>query len=119
MKKILFLITIALQVNANAQNYFISFAGTGAANTVDSVKVENLVSGISITLKGGDILHLTGTVGIHSSEYDNPVKLKIYPNPSEDYSLIDISPSVSGEAIITVFDMTGRQLIQKQNYLDK
>ena len=119
MKKILFLIAISLTVTANAQSYYISFTGTGAANTVDSVKVENLMSGISLTLKGGDILHLTGTVGIHSSEYDKPVKLKIYPNPSEDYSMIDISPSVSGEAIITVFDMTGRQLIQKQNYLDK
>ena len=117
MKKILFLIAIPLAVTANAQNYFITFAGTGAANTVDSVKVENLRTGISLTLKGGDILHLTGTTGITYSEYGNPVKLKIYPNPMKDYSMIEISPSVAGEAIITLFDMTGRQLSQTQYYL--
>ena len=119
MKKILFLIAIFPAITTNAQNYYISFAGTGAASTVDSVKVENLMTGTSLILKGDDILHLTGTVGIPSSEYDKPVKLKIYPNPMKDYSMIEISPSVAGEAIINVFDMTGRQLSQTQNYLDK
>jgi uncharacterized protein (TIGR02145 family) len=119
MKKILFLIAILSAITANAQNYYISFAGTGAASTVDSVKVENLMTGTSLILKGDDILHLTGTVGIPSYEYDKPAKLKIYPNPMKDYSMIEISPSVAGEAIITVFDMAGRQLSQTQNYLDK
>jgi uncharacterized protein (TIGR02145 family) len=119
MKRIFFLIAIFPALTANAQNYFITFAGTGAANTVDSVKVENLRTGISLTLKGDDILHLTGTVGIPSSEYDKPGKLKIYPNPMKDNSIIEIFPSIEGEAIISVFDMTGRQLSQIQNYLDK
>ena len=116
MNKIMFLIAISLAVDANAQNYFISFAGTGAANTVDSVKVENLRTGISLTLKGDDILHLMGTVGIPSSEYDKPLKLKIYPNPMKDYSMIEVTSSVAGEAIITVSDMTGRQLFQIQKF---
>jgi uncharacterized protein (TIGR02145 family) len=119
MKRILFLVAIFCTLTANAQNYFITFAGTGAANTVDSVKVENLRTGLSLTLKGDDILHLTGTVGIPSSEYDKLLKLKIYPNPMKDYSMIEISPSVAGDAIITVIDMTGRQLFRTQNYLDK
>jgi uncharacterized protein (TIGR02145 family) len=119
MKKILFLIAIFCTLTANAQNYFITFAGTGAANTVDSVKVENLRTGISLTMKGDDILHLTGTVGIPSTEYDKLGKLRIFPNPMKDNSIIEISPSFEGEAIITVFDMTGRQLSQTQNYLDK
>jgi uncharacterized protein (TIGR02145 family) len=119
MRKTLFLIAIFPTLTANAQNYFITFGGTGAANTVDSVKVENLMTGTSLTLKGNEILHLTGTTGILSTEYDKPVKLKIYPNPMKDYSMIEISPSVAGEAIITVSDMTGKQLSQTQNYLDK
>ncbi len=119
MKKIFLLIAIFFALTANAQNYFISFAGTGDSNTVDSVKVENLMTGTFLTLKGGDILHLTGLVGIPTSEYDSPGKLKIYPNPMKDNSVIEIFPPVDGEAIITVFDMTGRQLSQKQNYLDR
>lgn len=119
MKKILFLIAIICTLTANAQNYFITFAGTGAANNVDSVKVENLRTGDFLTMKGGDILNLTGTVGIPSTEYDKPGKLRIYPNPMKDYSTIEISPSSEGDAVITVFDMTGKQLSETQNYLDK
>ncbi len=119
MKNILFLLAIFCTLTVNAQNYFITFAGTGAANTVDSVKVENLMKGTSLTLKVNEILHLTGTVGIPSSEFDNNVKLKIHPNPMKDYSMIEFSPSVAGDAVITVIDMTGRLLSQTQNYLDK
>ncbi len=119
MKRILFLIAIFYSLSANAQNYFISFSGAGASNIVDSVKVKNLMTGTSLTLKANEILHLTGTVGIPSSEYENPVKLKIYPNPLKDNSIIEISPSVAGDAIITVLDMTGRQLSKTQSFLDK
>ncbi len=119
MRRILFLLAIFYSLTANAQNYFITFAGTGASNTVDSVKVENLMKGTSLTLKVNDILHLTGTVGIPTSEHDKPGKLKIYPNPMKDKSIIELSPSLAGDAIITVLDMTGRQLSQTQNYLDQ
>jgi len=37
----------------------------------------------------------------------------------KDYSMIEISPSAAGDAIITVIDMTGRLLSQTGNYLDK
>jgi len=43
MKRILFLIAIICSLTVNAQNYLITFAGTGASNNVDSVKVENLM----------------------------------------------------------------------------
>jgi uncharacterized protein (TIGR02145 family) len=119
MKRIPLLIAIFYTFTANAQNYFITFTGSGAANTVDSVKVENLRTGDFLTMKGSDILHLTGTVGISASEYDKPGKLKIYPNPMKDYSRLEIFPSSAGDAVITVFDMTGRQLSETQNYLDK
>jgi hypothetical protein len=119
VKRILFLIAIFFALEVNAQDYLITFAGTGAANTVDSVKVNNLRSGISLTMKGNGILHLTGTVGIPSFMYDKTVILKIYPNPMKDFSMIEISPPVAGEASITVFDMTGRQLSQIQNHFDE
>lgn len=118
MKKILFLIAIPLAVTANAQNYFITFAGTGAANTVDSVKVENLRSGISLTLKGGDILHLTGTVGIPLIENEQPSELKIYPNPMTENSILEVCPPVTGDAIIKIYEITGKQVFQDQSYME-
>lgn len=55
----IFIITAALSiVNLHAQDYFIGFTATAASTTIDSVKVENLVQGTSLTLSGTDILHL-------------------------------------------------------------
>jgi uncharacterized protein (TIGR02145 family) len=119
MKKILVSIVFVWTLQANAQNYLIYFTGTGASNIVSSVKVENLKDGRTITLIGDNILHLTETVGIYSSEADQPFKIKIYPNPTYDNSFVEILPPVEGEATFTVFDMTGKQLFQIRKYFEK
>ena len=61
---VLFLM-IFLFAKTQAQNYQISFSGTGASTTVDSVKVENLTQCTKLILSGSKILHLTATVGIN------------------------------------------------------
>jgi uncharacterized protein (TIGR02145 family) len=119
MKKVLFLAVVVFTVEANAQNYLISFAGTGASNTVSNVLVENLMTGTTHTLNGNDILHLTGTTGINSPENKQSSEIKIYPNPMTEYSTMEVNTPVAGDAVITVFDMTGRQLSQTQGYLNK
>jgi hypothetical protein len=75
MKRLLFLIVIFCTLGANAQNYLISFTGTGASTTVNSVKVENLSKGTSLNLSGGDILRLTIATGINSIEDNQSYKL--------------------------------------------
>ncbi|MCJ7449862.1 MAG: T9SS type A sorting domain-containing protein [Bacteroidales bacterium] len=118
MKKLLISLFIFCALNANAQNYFMTFAGTGSATTVNTIKVENLTSGASLSLNGGDILHLTGTVGISTIESTQSSDIKIYPNPMTENSLIEFYPPVSGNAIISVFEMTGKLVAQIQNYLE-
>jgi uncharacterized protein (TIGR02145 family) len=117
MKKLLFLLAIICVLKANAQNYLITFSGSGAASTVSTVKVENLTKGTSLTLNGGDILRLTGTVGISSIENKQSSEIKIYPNPMVDNSTVEIYPPVAGDAIISVYDMTGKPVTQIQSYL--
>lgn len=119
MKKIFVVISVLYTLTANSQNYLISFEGTGASSTVNSIKVENLMSGRTLTLNGDDILHLTGTTGIYSTENDQSSGIKIYPNPMTENSVMEVYPPVAGDAVITVYDMTGRQLFRKQSYLDK
>jgi len=97
----------------------ITFAGSGASSAVVTVKVENLMTGATVDLAGNDILHLTGTVGIYSIENKQSAELKIYPNPMIENSLMEVYPPVSGDAVITVFDITGKQLSQTQSYLEK
>jgi uncharacterized protein (TIGR02145 family) len=100
-----------------AQNYHISFAGTRYSSTVDSVKVENLATGASIMLAGTDTLRLTGSVGLPEYENLNLESIRIFPNPMNDEANIEIFAPNEGDAVITVFDMTGRVLTQIHSYL--
>jgi|ERR1035437_2181324 uncharacterized protein (TIGR02145 family) len=120
MKGILFLITIFCALKVNAQNYLISFAGTGESNIVSTVNVKNLTAGTTLTLNGNDILHLTTIVtGVKSIDNGQLSELKIYPNPMTDNSTLAIYPPVAGDATISVFDITGKLLTQIQSKLDK
>jgi uncharacterized protein (TIGR02145 family) len=118
MKKLFLLVAVVLTVRANTQPYLITFAGTGASTTVGTVKVENMMKGTTVNLSGDDILNLTGTVGIPSIENEKSMELKIYPNPMTDYSILKICPPVAGDAIITIYEITGKQVFQDQSYLE-
>jgi uncharacterized protein (TIGR02145 family) len=120
MKKItlLFLLIFAI-AETHAQNYLISFAGTGASATVESVQVENLTQCIDITLSGSDTLHLTGTVGINelNTVADNIVH--IYPNPTTGTCSIDFDATAQGKTTIGLYDISGKKIIQVQELLSK
>jgi len=118
MKITLLLFAILCTLKANAQNYLISFEGSGASTTVNSVKVENLTTGTTLTLNGSDILRLTITTGINSVDDNQTSELKIFPNPMTDNSTLKIYPPVAGDATITVYDMTGKMLTQIQSELE-
>jgi uncharacterized protein (TIGR02145 family) len=118
VKKIFLLIAIFCAQKASSQPYSISFAGVGLSTTVNTVKVENLTSSISLTLNEGDILRLTGTTGVYSFENRQSSELKVYPNPMTDNSILQIYPSEAGSAVITVFDMTGKLVAKSQSYLE-
>ena len=118
MKKIFIVIACFCVLKANAQTYLISFTGTGASTTVGSVKVDNLTQGTTLTINGSDILRLNITTGINSIKDIQNSELKIYPNPMFDNSTLEICPPISGNATISVYDMTGKLVAQIQNYLE-
>jgi len=118
MKFLLLFFTVISALKANAQNYLISFAGTGGSFTVNTVKVENLTAGTTLTLNGTDILRLTSAVGITQVEYEQSSEIKIFPNPMTDNSILQIYPPDAGDAIISVCDMTGKTVIQIHSYLE-
>jgi len=119
MKKILFCICVFCSININAQNYYITFGGTGAASSVSTVKVENLTAGTSILINGTDILHLTSiTTGIKQPAHEQVSKLKIYPNPMSDFSALLVSPAESGNATISIIDMSGKTVAGINSYLE-
>jgi len=118
LKKLLFFVPIFCALTTNAQNYLLTFTGTGESTTVDNVKVENLTAGTSLTVNGDDILNLTFLTGINSVENKQSPEIKIYPNPMTDNAILQIYPPVAGMAVISIFDMTGKMVSQIKSYLD-
>lgn len=113
MKRLLPLAAFLCVFQVNAQSYLVNFKGTGESDIVNEVKVENLTSGESLLLNGTDALRLNLPTGINDLNKDPGSELRIYPNPMTEYSDIKILPPVSGAAVLTVFDISGRPLIQK------
>jgi uncharacterized protein (TIGR02145 family) len=112
MKKITIIMFLTFVVlNIQAQDYMIGFAGAGDTNVVSSVKVDNLTSGDTATLNGGDILHLIGGMGIGAPDIENGI-LKIYPNPMAEQSILTFVAPETGNVVICIIDISGRTVHQ-------
>lgn len=103
-----------------AQDYLITFAGEGASNTVGTVKIENLNQGSSSMLNGTDILHLKADVtGVETVGPDGSGSIFFYPNPMKDLAKMQFFMPETGEALITIYDISGRKIVQKQDLLSQ
>lgn len=117
MKKLLFLTVVFSGLAAYAQEYNITFEGSGASSMVETVKVENLTRGLSVTLNGNDILHLSTPTGAEPLASDSSA-IRIYPNPVYCSSTLEIIPPAAGDATITLFDMSGKAVALLRSSLD-
>jgi uncharacterized protein (TIGR02145 family) len=115
----LLIVPFASMINLQAQDYLISFAGTGASATVDSVKIENLTQGTKLKMKGSDVLHLMGTTGIETIMGDEDGKITFYPNPMKDNARMQFVLPVSGETLITLYEISGKKIAQTRDFLIK
>jgi uncharacterized protein (TIGR02145 family) len=95
----------------NAQNYQITFTGSGASTSVSTVKVENLTSGATLTVNGTDILELSLTTGVNSPLENQFPNFRIYPNPMTDYTTLVVYPPVRCDATITVNEISGKSVV--------
>ena len=102
-----------------SQNYLITFAGTGASHIVDSVKVENITQCTDTSLGSGDILNITSVVGINELNNIADNTLHIFPNPMKGFSIINFNAIASGNAMIELYDVTGKRITQTQDFLPK
>ena len=116
----LLILPVIEPVNLHAQDYQISFAGSGGSTTVDSVIIENLTQGTILKMKGSDVLHLKGTVSVFETVGDNETgKITFYPNPMKDYAKMQFVLPEAGETIITLHDLSAREIVQTRDLLSK
>lgn len=99
-----------------AQNYMIDFAGAGASNSVDSVKIENLSQCTSLTIGGSDVLNLNPTVGMNES-FAGQNRVSVFPNPAAGYCWVACDVSSDENVCIGLYDMMGRLLVQQSAFL--
>ncbi|KAF0129229.1 MAG: TIR protein [Bacteroidetes bacterium] len=99
-----------------AQDYMISFTGTGDTTDVSTINIENLTSGVFLTINGGDILHLVDAVGLENSSIDNTA-LTIYPNPLITESMITFFAPENSNVVLSIVDLSGRVVVQTSKLL--
>jgi len=118
MKNLLVIIAMFCVSSANAQDYLITFTGSGESTTVDSVRVENLTQVTNLSVDGSNVLHLVSTVtGIESLIHPIRNPLWIYPNPMTDYTNLQFNLHDQGKTVISIQDISGRLIFQAQDYL--
>ena len=118
MRKLLLLIFIFYALRASGQNYQITFAGAGATNIVNTVKVENLTTGIAVAMNGSDILRLNIPTSIDPVKESSFSLINIFPNPVNGTSVVEVFPPVAGDAVISVVEATGKMVFQIKSYLE-
>lgn len=108
MKKIVLLIVSAFSMSGlfATDDIEIHFAATGTSTTVETVKVENITKGISLTLNGSDILVLTKSTSIGDLKSDENVQ--IIPNPIKNEGEIRFFAPQSGVVNIRIIDASGK-----------
>ncbi len=121
MKKCTFLFLLIFAVaKLLAQDYLISFEGTGAASAVDSVRVENLTQGASLTVGSGNQLHLLGTVSVADpGSIINSSSLVVSPNPSDGEVMVTFEATAAGSATVELCDLTGRPVVRSASFFTK
>ena len=117
MKPFAILLLANISFPVFAQDYLITFTGSGASTTVDSVKVENLSQCTSLSMAGSDTLLLQTVVGMDEVSDGNDFSLRISPNPSPGVLTVSITTSINCNTILSVFDLSGKILLSREEGL--
>lgn len=109
----LFLIIFVLLfvcVKAIAFNYTITFSGSGASTAVESVIVQNLTKGTTVTVPAGNVLNLTDqTNGVEQLTSNNEA-IRVYPSPEEGKYTLSFYSTNSGATQISAYSIDGRKV---------
>ena len=94
-----------------ALDYTISFTGTGASTSVESVVVQNLTKGTTVTVPTGNVLNLTDVATFVDNINTSTEHISVYPNPMQEKSNISFFAKSDGITQINVFSIEGKKII--------
>jgi uncharacterized protein (TIGR02145 family) len=111
MKKPFVFIFFVFSVLVNqAQEYRIAFAGAGGSIIVNTVRVDNVSTGTTLTLGGTDTLLLKANVGINPMDNEPGRSLRIFPNPMDAACFLEFESPEEGMNTIEIFDIDGKKI---------
>jgi uncharacterized protein (TIGR02145 family) len=102
-----------------AFSYNITFTGSGASTSVESVIVQNLTKGTTVTVPTGNTLNLNDVISSIDQPSINIGAIHIYPNPLQDKSNLTFFAPQAGNTQINVFGVDGRNLTRINSNLQE
>ena len=99
-----------VSTNLFAFNYTITFTGSGASTSVESVIVQNLTKKTNVTVPLGNVLNLTDVTAINEVNYDNQ-NLRIFSDGTEGKITIAFLLNQSCNTQINVYGLDGKKVV--------
>jgi len=112
-------ITLLLSsIHAFALDYSITFSGFGAGTNVDSVQVQNLTKGTTVTVPIGNALNLYDLPNAVDKINADIESVSIYPNPSQTSSTLTFNSTKAGITQIVAYSLDGRKTLSFSEKLE-
>ncbi len=115
LQLLLLILFISGSMNIYAQDYEVEFAIIDEGFKPESILVENISQGTSLTLAGTDILHLVEITGVEEVKKPEEV-LSLYPNPMNDHVMVEFYHQQAGQVSLRVMDLLGKVIIEKSEF---
>ena len=93
-----------------ALNYTITFTGTGASTTVESVTVQNLTKGTSVTVLAGNVLNLSDAATAVEQVSISDETIHVYPASMTGKSIVSFFSKQAGSTQLNAFSLDGRKV---------
>ncbi|MDD4712155.1 MAG: T9SS type A sorting domain-containing protein [Bacteroidales bacterium] len=88
----------------------INFTAIGAGTALDSIIVQNLTQGITVTVSAGNSLKLKSSIYLDETSVKDKA-ISIYPNPIKENAVVSFYATQTGNAQINVCCMNGKNVV--------
>ncbi len=101
-----------------AQDYLITFTGSGGSSNVETVLVQNLTQGTALSIAGSDTLRLTGSLGVFAGK-SLTLPVSVYPNPLKGSASASFQTVNSGPVSVRIVSASGKTVCSYHGSLDR
>lgn len=115
MKKLsfLFLSLYLALANISAQDIVVTFIPKDASNTIDSIKATKIETGETASVEGSNTINMSSIPTGTNLFPTNPEEISVYPNPFENYTLLEFHSTQNDNIKISLVNASGQAVAEK------